>query len=102
MLKHAMTKALNERKGKGIDLTIMIGGMPEEEKGKEESKKLGLAPDGTPVGVEEGTLSPGGLPEQVPMHQDEPQDKELIMAELQKMGLGKGSLAHKAMMQKKG
>lgn len=89
MLKrNAMSDALRAKKARGLDLTIVIGGAEPingtDEEQLMQQKELGVAPEASPVEVG---------------HPDEMQDKQLIEQELAKMG--KGTLAHKAMMMKK-
>lgn len=51
MQKNPMIDALRKQKGQGVDITIVLGdGESDEDK---EQKELGLAPDGTDVGVDE-------------------------------------------------
>ncbi len=87
-----MSKALHARKGHGVDVHIMIGGHDE---GKDEQKKLGLAPDapshpnqdlnaGDPMG-KDGMSMP--LHDSAGNDDDEAQDKMLIDEEMKKYGL---------------
>lgn len=96
MMKHgaqnAMVEALQRRKAKGLDLTILIGPHGEAEmpggaeSQKDDEKELGMAPDAEQIGKD--------MPEG---QMDADSDKALIAQELEKAGLGKGSLMHKAM-----
>lgn len=119
MIKHnSMSDALRNRKAQGLDLTIVIGGAKPVNGDDEEQEKLGLAPSAEEIGEEHGENPPvdgnqvqGQIVTQPNdkklvvgdssmEHPDEMQDKQLIEHELAKAGLGKSSLAHRAMMMK--
>lgn len=94
MHKGLMSKALASRKGRGTDLTIIIGGEGDSEEQKEdaEAKKLGLAPEGVSHPNEElnnDQQNKDGMTVGMnPMHDDEASDKMLIEEEMKKYGLG--------------
>lgn len=118
MKRNSMADALHQRKGRGLDIAIIVGGAQpinssdEEDK---ENKELGLAPEGAPVdeenekkSVEASRESHGKIQamahEQMPSHyehSDEMDDRALIQQELEKSGLaGKGSLSRRAFFSK--
>jgi hypothetical protein len=85
MKSESMKDALKMRRARGLDVSIIIGGAEPMQGTDEEQKKMGLAPDGAEY--EEGEEG----------HEDEAMDKMLIQKEIQKLGLGKNSIASKAM-----
>ena len=107
-----MQQALQKRKAKGLDITILLGmpeGMEDEsapDSEDEESKELDLAPSATEIGDadeerDEALGKMGHMGNEVPgeeiiNHPDSPEDKELIRQELAKIGLGRGSLLSRA------
>lgn len=99
MKQDAIKEALKQRKARGLDVSIIIGGAEPMQETDDEQKKLGLAPKGSMPTHEDGEES------EMEGHEDEMQDKSLIEEELSKLGLGKGSILAKAksgMMAKKG
>lgn len=116
---NAMINALRNKRGAGVDLTIILGNPEdemvvggEEDADKKEQKDLGLAPDGTPVGKEEGNLETedSRMGNQESMGSDYDLDApadNMDNAQDEKMNkmlsggmLGKGSMAMKKMAKK--
>lgn len=112
-----MSKALQNKRSNSIDLTITLGdGVNFQD--DEAAKTLGLAPEGTELGDNEGNSTPMdgqavkgsvdvaapndkmAMGEENPMHSDAQPGHLLIQDALAKAGLGRTSLAHRAMMKK--
>ena len=120
MKPNPMMEALRQKKARGLDVTILLGGGHEGqeeplEDADQERKELGLAPDATPLGhdqderdVAQGqaghheNMMPG---EEIENHPDAAEDKALIENVLASSHLGKNSVhrkTHAKGMMKKG
>lgn len=94
MNQDALKNVLKARKGKGVDITIMLG-LPKDGMKDQENEKNGLAPD-----LEQNENDMAGMdvdsgemlnanPVKDPMHDDEAQDVSLIKKMLMAGGIGK-------------
>lgn len=106
-MKNSMSEALRNRKSQGLDLTITIDapeGVEVKQSGETESEKLGLAPEAGKLGGDENRqnqMADGNeVAGQVATTPNDSMDvagqdsgKEMIMMELAKAGLGRGSIA---------
>lgn len=98
-----MSEAIRNKRAKGVDIAIILGGddaqindkAPAMDDSKDENKEMGLAPDAELL---EDDKKPS---DDSVVHDDEAQDKALIEQELAKAGLGKGSLSARAMLGKR-
>lgn len=96
MKYNSMSDALRNKRAKGLDVAIIIGGggpinpisplqVENKEEVEKEQKELGLAPDAQPLAGEKKEGEMG----------------EVMAQELDGMGLGKSSLAYRAKMRGK-
>lgn len=94
MNQDALKNVIKARKGKGVDITIMLG-LPKDGMKDQENEKDGLAPD-----LEQNENDMAGMdvdsgemlnanPVKDPMHEDEAQDVNLIKKMLMAGGIGK-------------
>jgi len=71
-----MKDALKRRKANGVDVTIVLGGQPEEEKRPGEDSEL--APDIKDVTQDQSLMMGPQAKHETPVHEDAVQDKQLI------------------------
>lgn len=94
MNQDALKNVIKARKGKGVDITIMLG-LPKDGMKDQENEKNGLAPD-----LEQNEADMAGMdvdsgdainanPVKDPMHDDQAQDVSLIKKMLMAGGIGK-------------
>ena len=94
MNQDALKNVIKARKGKGVDITIMLG-LPKDGMKDQENEKKGLAPDleqdqddMAGMDVDSGEML-NANPVKNPMHEDEAQDMNLIKKMLMAGGIGK-------------
>lgn len=94
MNQDALKNVIKARKGKGVDITIMLG-LPKDGMKDQENEKNGLAPDleqdqddMAGMDVDSGEML-NANPVKNPMHEDEAQDMNLIKKMLMAGGIGK-------------
>lgn len=111
MREDAMKQALRDRRARGLDVSIIVGGAEPIEATDEEQKKLGFAPEGDDPTEEDGEnptvpeqeQEEGMLNKEVTqMDPDDDMqgkmDPSMMQDEMDKMGMGRYSISSKAKM----